>query len=167
MKIFASSSLVVCIALCSLAEQSLAQIKKETFVQQAEQKMRMGDVGKAELLYMHALQQSPTDANIASAVAEFYIQQHRVAEAEKLINAADQSNPHVWRARSLLFQAQGDDAKSITALEKAFALGGDTDIFTLTRLQQHYEATGNTARQKQMENLQQAVEVKTKSAKNK
>lgn len=144
------ASLLLC--MCCSIQNSLADDQDAfSLVKQANEKMQMGDSGKAEQFYMQALQESPDNLEIRLSVAEFYIQQSQYQEADNIITNADQKNYRVWRAKSILLLSQGKENESILALEKAFNLGG-RDLYILQRLQTYYEMTGNRARQKQIEN---------------
>lgn len=137
----------------------------QTLAQEAALKHAMGDVASAENLYAQAMQEAPNDVGISMALAELYITQQRFDGARSLIDAALQSSPtdyRPWKTQAVYLRAQGDEAGTIRALERAFSLGAKDDRYVVVNLQQHFEATGNKARKQQMDNLIQSLDLQEK-----
>jgi tetratricopeptide (TPR) repeat protein len=136
--------------------------KAKAFSEQAKQKIRTGDTGKAELLYAQALQEEPNSSEVALSLADFYIQQHRYDDAEKMIAKGDANNFHYWKTKGILYQSKNDQPHAIEAFEQALKVGGKEDTYVVSYLQMHYEAMGNSAQKRQMENILSAIALKTK-----
>jgi thioredoxin-like negative regulator of GroEL len=152
------------ILISSLSAQHVVadQAKAKEFSDKAKQKIQTGDIGKAELLYAQALQEEPNSSEIALSLAEFYIQQHRYDEAEIMIAKGDVNHFHYWKTKAILYQSTGDQPHAIAAFEQALNVGGKEDTYILSGLQMHYEANGDSARKKQMENLLASLALKSK-----
>jgi tetratricopeptide (TPR) repeat protein len=127
--------------------------KAQDFAQKARQKIQTGDSGKAELLYAQAMQESPTNSDIALSLAELYIQQRRYADAERIMAKTNVNNVHYWKTKGIWYQSQGNQPQAIAAFEKSLSFGGKEDAYIVSILQMHYETNGNGAGKKQMENL--------------
>ncbi|MES2637012.1 MAG: tetratricopeptide repeat protein, partial [Pseudomonadota bacterium] len=156
-------TLATAFLISSLSAQYVAadQAKAKDFSDKAKQKIQTGDVGKAELLYAQALQEEPNSSEIALSLAEFYIQQRRFDEAEKMIARGDVNHFHYWKTKAILYQSTGDQPHAIAAFEQALNVGGKEDTYVLSNLQMHYEASGDSARKKQMENLLASLSLKS------
>lgn len=133
------------------------------YAAEAERKLAMGDVARAEILYAQAMQEAPNDVAFAMSLAELYITQQRFESAKSLIDAALQAHQQdyrAWKTQAVYLRAKGDESQALQAFERAFSLGAKEDRYVLVNLQRHFEATGNTARKRQMDNLIQALDMR-------
>jgi len=150
-----------CLSLLSLPV-SAGPAEAQAYAAEAAQKLAMGDVAKAEILYAQAMQESPSDVGISMSLAELYISQQRFDSAKSLIDAALQTaatDYRPWKTQAIYQRVQGNEARAIRSFERAFSLGAKSDRYVVANLQQHFEATGNKARKQQMDNLLQALDL--------
>ena len=133
--------------------------KGKVYAEQAAHKMKVGDLGKAEMLYAQAMQEEPANLDFPLSLAELYIQQHRYDDAQKILKQSDTRYYRYWKTKGILLQSLQKPEQAISAFKRALQLpGGKSDAYMLTCLQSHYESIGDSARRKQMENLLEMVE---------
>jgi Tfp pilus assembly protein PilF len=94
------------------------------WAERTEMLERLGDVGRADAAYVHALKRAPQDLGLRAAYADFLLDQRRPAEALQWArqNTADDAVDALRLRRVLAAQALGQpDAKLREQLADAFA----------------------------------------------